>query len=108
MKKNKIEVGDLLFNVAGSDGKAKPTHYLLEVQGVVEVVDNSSPKLIKFKNMYVFGRMEDKFLKPSQDGFCYYFNGFEGIEEYKVDDRFYKVPADKLLKHMSTYESPWY
>lgn len=104
---NMLRVGDTVYNIAASDGKANPESFLLEVQGIVtEVVDGITTH-IRFGSMFVFNHMEDQFLKPNSEGFCYYFRGFDGIENYRVYENFYRVPTDKLISHMSTYVSPW-
>lgn len=112
---NQLEVGKRVFSIHHSDGKAHPTVYFLEQKGIVdrmktEEVGKRDYKVIAWGHMSVFDNMEDKFLKPSSDGFCYFMAELPDMEQYKIENEwgtFYQVPTKTLKEHMKSYKSPW-
>lgn len=106
---NQLKVGTRVFNIACSDGKAHPTHYLLEEKGIVDRIKvyDDETSVVGWGSMSVFkGKSSDRFLKPSSDGFCYFVAELPNMEQYK-DINFYKVPVQVLKAHMKSYKSPW-
>jgi hypothetical protein len=112
---NQLKIGTRVFSIHHSDGKAHPTHYLLEYEG--NVIRISETLIWIQHNDSPIGHAESNFSKglniadknrivPSIDGFCYYMAELPEIEQYKDGD-LYKVPTSILKAHMKTYKSPW-
>ncbi len=103
---NHLQLGSNVYTIMGDDGKASPVYYYIEYVGTVNKLKHDPIKLISWGNAPIFANMEHIQLKPSKQGFSYYFAELEDMEQYKCDNC-YKVPTKILVSHMKNYVSPW-
>jgi hypothetical protein len=107
---NKLEVGIRVYKVECSDGLDSPEYYVLSDQGTVKkLTTKQSNKSVTLGSMKIDEGLEDVFLRPYDNGLSKYIAELENIDQYasKNFPGFYHVPTDVLLKHTSTYQSPW-
>ena len=108
---NKIEVGKGIYTISHADGCAKPKYYYIEKLGeVISITANNSFSDIKTDNhlFVIYGTMEEMFLKPNMDGFCYYMGEISNIDKYEKNEYGrYKIPTKILKDFMKTYKNPW-